>query len=115
MEADLIFPQVQPTNNEGIVFKQRRDPNKCLRACNGNWLGSPFQCEFCLVQNLLNRDTDKVSLNDQQLLMYARRVNLDIFWARAASTINRSVTGLQKGLRLATDLGIPPPCPPQGP
>eukprot|EP00957_Ditylum_brightwellii_P166830 12697980-Ditylum_brightwellii.AAC.1 len=39
MKVNSIFPWVLPTNDEGIVFKQRRDPNKCLISCKGDWLG----------------------------------------------------------------------------
>eukprot|EP00957_Ditylum_brightwellii_P143565 10937614-Ditylum_brightwellii.AAC.1 len=32
MRKDLQFPRVLPTNNEGVIFKQRLDPDKCLAA-----------------------------------------------------------------------------------
>eukprot|EP00957_Ditylum_brightwellii_P091103 6935913-Ditylum_brightwellii.AAC.1 len=115
MVPDSVFLRVLPTNNEGVVFNQRSNPNKCLVACNGDWICSPFQCEFCWIQNLLKRNADVTLLSDQRLLTCLCRVNLDVFWSRASSTVGGVVSSLRKGLKMAQDLGIPPPYPPRGP
>eukprot|EP00957_Ditylum_brightwellii_P054542 4132576-Ditylum_brightwellii.AAC.1 len=90
MENNLIFPMVMPTNNQG----------------NGDSLCTPFQREFCWVQNLHKRDPDLTSPSDKRIMMYICRANLDIFWARARSTVNSVLTGMRKGMQLSHNLGI---------
>eukprot|EP00957_Ditylum_brightwellii_P102000 7774112-Ditylum_brightwellii.AAC.1 len=82
-----------PMNNQGVMFKQRTDMNKSLVARDRDW------------------GVEKTSQQDKRLCMYIRSVNLDIFWARAKLTVTGMVTNLHKGIRLAHDVGIPPPYP----
>eukprot|EP00957_Ditylum_brightwellii_P177599 13527668-Ditylum_brightwellii.AAC.1 len=104
-----------PTNNEGVIFKQWVDPEKNIVARGGDWICAPFQCNHCWFQNILKRNPDLGSPSDKQLLHYIRSVHLDILWAKAKSTVQSLVTGLNKGIRMSKDLGIPPLYPPQGP
>eukprot|EP00957_Ditylum_brightwellii_P004688 356078-Ditylum_brightwellii.AAC.1 len=108
MEQDLMFPQVTPTNNQGVIFRQQTDLDKCLVARNRIWLCAPFQHELYWVQNLHNRNPDPVSASDQRLMTYICRTNLDIFWVRAQSTVDLVITGMRKGIHLLNDLGITP-------
>eukprot|EP00957_Ditylum_brightwellii_P111080 8470410-Ditylum_brightwellii.AAC.1 len=81
MSKDSPFPCVLPINNQGVVSKQRMDPEKGLMA----------------------RDRD-CGMQMHTLL----KTTLDLFWARAKSTVASVITGIQ----LAEDMGIPPPYPP---
>eukprot|EP00957_Ditylum_brightwellii_P182557 13906545-Ditylum_brightwellii.AAC.1 len=72
MSTALDFPQVLPTNNDGVVFKQRANPNKCMIAREGDWLCAPFQCNFCWFQNLKQQDAVPSSLLDIHLLDHIR-------------------------------------------
>eukprot|EP00957_Ditylum_brightwellii_P004969 378351-Ditylum_brightwellii.AAC.1 len=73
MSTALDFPQVLPTNNDGVVFKQRADPDKSMVAREGDWLCAPFQCDFCWFQNLKQQDADPSSLSDLHLLDHIRQ------------------------------------------
>eukprot|EP00957_Ditylum_brightwellii_P054389 4121024-Ditylum_brightwellii.AAC.1 len=104
-----------PANNEGVIFKQRADSDKSMVAREEDWLCSSFQCDHCWFQNLLYKEPDITSLSDKGLMDYIRRVNLDILWARAQSSVSATLTGVKKGIRLFNNSGIPPPYPLRGP
>eukprot|EP00957_Ditylum_brightwellii_P002445 187839-Ditylum_brightwellii.AAC.1 len=70
MNPTLIFPHVMPTNDQGVVFKQKTDPNKSLVARNWDKLCVLFQCQFCWVQNLPKRNADPTTITDKRLMMY---------------------------------------------
>eukprot|EP00957_Ditylum_brightwellii_P206831 15350181-Ditylum_brightwellii.AAC.3 len=62
--------------------------------------------------------TDILSLLEREcwscLIQCIRKVNLDIYWARARSTVRANLAGVQKVVRLSTELSISPPYPPRG-
>eukprot|EP00957_Ditylum_brightwellii_P016139 1214834-Ditylum_brightwellii.AAC.1 len=113
MSTALPFPRAMPTNNEGIVFKQKLDPNESMVARNGDWLCSLFQCDHCWFQNLTLCNPESSSPSNNILLDHVRQFNLDICWARAQSNVSTVVSGMKKGICLSSDLGLLPPYPPQ--
>ena len=57
-----------------------------MSARDGDWLFTPFQCEHCWFGNLFKCEPNRFSESDQRMLAMMRRVNLDLFWSREAST-----------------------------
>eukprot|EP00957_Ditylum_brightwellii_P076939 5847901-Ditylum_brightwellii.AAC.1 len=83
MSCKFNSPQVLPTNNEGAVFKQWVDDDKCMVGRDGDWTCAPFQCGRCWFQNLQGSNPVNNSASDKRLLHYIRRFNLDMRWAQA--------------------------------
>lgn len=76
---------------------------------------APFQCDLCWFRNLKGRDPVGDGLADDELLMFIRRVNLDILWSRSVSTVQSTKGNILKGLRMCKELVIPPTYPSLGP
>lgn len=86
----LPFHRQLPENNEGIVWKKTKDNDRFMVARPGESLVSPFQCDFCWFINLTGRVFDARRVGDRINLAIIRRVNLDVFWSREASTVINS-------------------------
>ena len=48
------------------------------------------------------------SPNDELILAYIRRVNLDVMWSREGSTVGNNLSNLRKGRRMSEELGLKP-------
>ena len=84
----LPFPVNRPFGDEVSQFRRRQvDELEFMIARKGDWIHAPFQCEECWFQILHGRVHIKDSAKDQKELYLMRRVNLDIFWSRAAGTV----------------------------
>eukprot|EP00957_Ditylum_brightwellii_P004940 376366-Ditylum_brightwellii.AAC.1 len=109
MPSTYNFPQVEPTNNEGVIFVQRFNKDKSVVGRDGAWLASPFQCDWCWFRNIKSQKVKKGDREDKRLLAYVRQVNLDMLWSQSKSTVRSDLMGMQKGLWMAEELNIPPP------
>ena len=70
----------RPTNGEEIIFKKKKDMDRCLVGRNGDYFLQPFQCDLCWFQNLQNGDHVTSSRVDTR----SRRGNQDLLWSGAS-------------------------------
>ena len=89
-----------------MKWRKKKDEGRFLHARNGDWLGSPFQCDYCWFINIEKREPRKDGYSDNRLLGYIRRVNLDIFWSREKGTVSGLLTQLRKGKRMSAYLNL---------
>ena len=104
----------EPENEEGLVWKKRSNQAKFLVGRNGDMLLSPFQCDLCWFGNILKRDPVRGELADDNLMAYIRRVNLDMLWGSQPYTVASTKRIFLKGLRMCSDLSVPPTYPELG-
>ena len=64
------------------------DENRYMVGRDGDILTSPFQCDLYWFRNLKGRDPIDSSMSDSSLLVYIRRVNLDMMWSSAPGTVS---------------------------
>ena len=100
-------------NDEGNTWKRKGTQDDFLKAFNGAHLIQPFQCDLCWFRNLQKRDPQEDSYKDSTLMIYIRRVNLDIIWSRSKRTSYMSE--FRKGIKVCSELGLTPNHFPQGP
>jgi hypothetical protein len=86
-----------------------------LEGIDGAFLITPFQCDHCWFVNLERRVPNKYSYQDQRLLGYIRRANLDIIWSRAPGTVANAKNGIKHLLRSWQELGMRVDLPALGP
>ena len=111
---NMPFPRVEVLDEDGLPLPNK---DKCMfmEARSGDTLMTPFQCEFCLFQNIKGRDAIEKVTRDGYMLGILRRANLDAFWARQRSTVARTVTELNRLRQLEMDFGIKTGIPRRGP
>jgi hypothetical protein len=87
----------------------RKSPKKddYIRARNGAHLMVPFECDACIFR--------KLRKSDELLLACVRRINLDVFWSKAADTVNGNRDKLADILSLSKLVGLQGPCVHDGP
>ena len=56
---DVKFHIAEPENDEGVVWKRKRDELRFNVGRDGDMLLSPFQCDLCWFRNLIGRDLAK--------------------------------------------------------
>ena len=110
----IAFAKVEVLDDDGLPLPNR-DKDMFMTARAGDTMMTPFQCEFCLFQNIKGRDAlEKVS-RDAYMLALLRRANLDAFWARQRTTVERMVTELNRMRQLEVSFGMETNIPPRGP
>ena len=72
-----------------------------------SWV-APFQCDHCWFVNLKRREPNLEVREDQRLLDYIRRVNLDILWSREGGTVGTNMRQYKKIVKFSEELGLPP-------
>ena len=77
----------QSANNQGVVFKRKEDEDMCLVGRDGDNLMQPFQYDLYWCRNLQLRNPVESNRMDQRLLIYIRRVNMDMLWIRVSGTV----------------------------
>ena len=74
----IAFAKVEVLDDDGLPLPNR-DKDMFMAARAGDTMMTPFQCEFCLFQNIKGRDAlERVSW-DGYMLALLRRANLDAF------------------------------------
>lgn len=114
-DPNLPFHVNAPEEDEGIVWKRRKETSKFMTARSGDGLFTPFQCDSCVFKNIKRRAPKACSQADMNLMGYIRRANLDALWSRATGTITGSVAGLRKIIKTAKEFDMLPPLEPLGP
>jgi hypothetical protein len=108
-ELDVIkFPRQLPENDEGFVWKKKRDESRFLHARKGEMLCAPFQCDYCWFINLKGREYDSKRAADRLNMSLIRRVNLDVFWDKETSTVEGMLQVFVRANTAAQHLGITP-------
>ncbi len=102
-------------NDEGLVWRRKKDKNRYMMARNGDMWMFPFQCDRCWFLNLKGREPDSRSGLDVKLLSYIRRVNLDMFWSRAKGTVEGTCRMVEKEIRLSEEIDLIPNLARRGP
>jgi len=71
------FLVARPIDEGGIELQEEADQLRFLKGRDGDHLVTPFQCDLCHFQNIMDRDPEKL----------IRRANLDALWAREWSAL----------------------------
>ena len=82
--------------------RKEEDKSNYIRARNGDWVVTPFQCECCHFINIHRRLPDENGLRE----IY-RRANLDMFWSRRPSTIKNCIAQVKYIINESRALGTP--------
>ena len=80
-----------------------------LRGRNGDHLMCPFECDTCVFRKLRGVDPRSSSVNDNLLMTFIRRANLDAFWSRASSTVYGNRDTVREMLRGSEFMGLSAP------
>ena len=70
-----------------LAWIKKGEDNRFIEAIDGAFLVVPFQCDSCWFRCLEKREPRVGSYQDNRILIYIRRVNLDLIWSRAPGTI----------------------------
>jgi hypothetical protein len=108
-EMDIIrFPRQLPENDEGALWRKKKDEERFLSSRKGDMLCAPFQCDFCWFINLKGRMCNERRADDRLNLSLIRRVNLDILWDKEPSMVNSMLQVFVRANSAAQHLGIRP-------
>ena len=106
----------KPADEEdGWEWKRKEDESRFMTARSGDHLMCPFQCDLCVFRNIYQRDPWENDVADRKMMVFIRRMNLDAFWGREASTVKANAGVLRKGLKICVDAKMPAPYLPLGP
>jgi hypothetical protein len=95
--------------------KRHRSPNDFLIGRNGDHTHVSFECDTCIFRKLKKRNPDPSSTVDKLLQACIRRMNLDVFWSRASSTVSGHKDNLRRGLKFSEMVGLQGPYVHRGP
>lgn len=95
-----------PENDEGQLWKKKKDDERFDTAREGDTLFSPFQCDVCWFINLKGRLWNPHRIEDRLCIGVIRRVNLDMFWSREPSTVRGMFRIYDQARRASDALGI---------
>ena len=109
---EVKFFHQKGRDESGVEWGRPCDEKRHLSARAGDHLVCPFECETCVVRNLLGRNPNK---GDTLLLCCIRQANLDAFWGRASGTVDSTRRAIQQTVNMLGQVGVPPPFPPIGP
>ncbi len=98
--------QIRTTLDEdGKVLKKDEDVDRFLEGRDGDHLITPFQCELCHFRNIQDRDPVVGNKKDESFLEHMRRVTLDAFWGREASTVRSNLGLLRRAAKTEDTFG----------
>ena len=113
MADEDFFPVRRPTDEEGYVVNVARDQGRFMYGRAGDHWMTRFQCDLCHFRNI-NLCSPLATGEDDFLLMFIRRANLDALWSREPGTVNntrREFVNLRNKashLRIKLDRMLPP-------
>lgn len=107
-DQDLNFHIAEPLNDEGLVWKRKKDEGRFLHARDGDMWLAPFQCQFCWFVNLKGTLPNPSRMKDREVLGIMKRVNLDMFWSRATKTVSGNMSLLRREIRLSQEMELLP-------
>ena len=109
---EIQFFHQKGRDESGVAWGRPCDEKRHLSARPGDHLVCPFECETCVVRNLLGRNPCK---SDTMLMCCIRQANLDAFWGRASGTVDSAMRAISLTVLMLKQVGVPPPFPAIGP
>ena len=94
---------------------KKGEDKRFVEGIDGAFLVVPFQCDLCWFRSLEKRNPKVGSYQDNRILKYIRRVNLDVIWSRAPGTIASTKGNIKMMLKMWRELGISIDLPELGP
>lgn len=101
-----MFPIARPVDEEDVEIDDPKEAKRYLVARSGDHLMCSFQCDLCHFINLNARRPNEHNPQDQRLLKYIRRAQLDAFWVSEPDTVQRNAAELRRGANIARSLGF---------
>ena len=89
-------------------FSKNKDEERCLVCRDRDHLLQPFQCTLCWFRNLKDRKPVGGDMVDDRLMVFIRRINLDLLWSRASVMVAANLSLFRKMTRAVDYLGTPP-------
>ena len=80
MDPLIEFKIARVENELGAKWIKKGTETKYMIVRNGDSLIAPFQCDYFWHVSLKGYWPDKNSQKNIRLMIYVRRVNLDMFW-----------------------------------
>ena len=116
LEDKDVFWIGQRTNKAGKLWGRQFDEERYQYSRPGDMILAPFQCERCWFVNIHHKEPTKGCGQDECLLFFIRRVNLDVMWSKEPGTVKSALGQYRKAKLLSEELGLPSPnFPPKGP
>lgn len=102
----------QPKDEDQVVVLKEKDVNRYMEARDGDHLCPSFQCDTCHFRNIMGRDPLGDKAEDTKIVALIRRVNLDAFWSRERSPMEKNLLEAQRrALRICHSLLLPSSAP----
>ena len=111
----MAFHIHQEENEVNLSWVKKGDDRRFLEGIDGAYLLVPFQCDVCWFRALEKREPRVGSYQDNRILGYIRRVNLDLIWSRAPGTIASTRDNVRMMLKMWRELGLEIDLPTLGP
>ena len=103
------------TNEVNLAWTKKGEDKRFLEGIDGAFVVVPFQCDVCWFRALEGREPRSNSYQDNRIMAYIRRVNLDLIWSRAPGTIASARDNIKMMIRMWRELGITIDLPSLGP
>jgi hypothetical protein len=114
-DPDVSFYIKRAVDDEGVVWKRRKETEHFASARNGDHVSCPFQCDLCIFRLLRKAEPDYQSASDRLLLACIRRANLDAFWSREKRTVEGNFNAMKRAMAASEIVGLSGGYPPPGP
>jgi hypothetical protein len=114
-DPEVTFHINRPVDDEGVVWKRRKEVDRFTVARNGDHVVCPFQCDLCIFRLLKKRDPDPSSASDRLLLACIRRASLDAFHSREKRTVEGTFNAMKRAIALSEKVGLSGGYPAPGP
>jgi hypothetical protein len=108
-------PIWRQVDKDGEFLEDEDEYERFQIARPGDHLMVPFQCELCHFRNIMKRNPTVRVPEDQELLDFMRRANLDAFWSQEKSSVFSNLKEAMRVKRTAFRLRMPSITPPMGP
>jgi hypothetical protein len=101
------FPHHAPVDEDGFDWGPQEDVTQYTHGRNGDHMVTPFQCDLCIFRNLQRRNP-VAGLQDDLLLCFICRVNLDALWGRESTTVASTLRGSRQMVTMWRQVGLTP-------
>lgn len=114
-DPDVTFYIKKPEDDEGVVWKRKKETERFTVARNGDHVVCPFQCDQCIFRLLRKREPDLQSAAHRLLLACIRRANLDAFGSREKRTVEGTLNAMKRAIAASELVGLRGGYPAPGP
>lgn len=101
-----LFPIRKPINGEGHVLDLQSEKDRFKLARVRDHLMTHFRCDLCHFPNVQGWGPDSTYSNDDMILMWIPRANLDALWSRESKTVYHNWREGVKFVTKARKLGL---------